>query len=137
LPATAGSQLIRSAFNADHGTPKPTRWIPYAEYSALMRTGARFFVLIKALRTLARPWPWGECFAPGLALAFVYGARWMGIGRIVTLAMFLTLWLVVCVFDGQRGIREGYAASTELLIRVVLFVVPAAIAVLLARSLQR
>jgi hypothetical protein len=71
------------------------------------------------------------------ALAFVYGARWMGIGRIVTLATFLTLWLIACVFDAQRGIRAGYAASTEALIHAVLFVVPAAIAVLLARSLQR
>jgi hypothetical protein len=72
-----------------------------------------------------------------LALAFVYGARWMGIGRIVTLATFLTLWLVACVFDAQRGIRAGYAASTEALIHAVLFVVPAAIAVLLARLLLR
>ena len=71
------------------------------------------------------------------AFAFVYGARWMGIGRIVTLATFLTLWLVACVFDAQRGIRAGYAAPTEVLIHAVLFVVPAAIAVLLARLLLR
>jgi hypothetical protein len=70
-----------------------------------------------------------------LALAVVYGARWMGIGRTVTVATFLTLWLVACVFDAQRGIRAGYAASAEALIHAFLFVVPAAIAVLLARSL--
>jgi hypothetical protein len=72
-----------------------------------------------------------------LALAFVYGARWLGIGRIVTLAIFLTLWLVACLVDAQRGIRAGYAASTETSIHVLLFILPAALAVLLARSLLR
>ena len=72
-----------------------------------------------------------------LALAMVYCARWMGIGRMVTVATFLTLWLVACVFDTQRGIRAGYTASTEVPIHALLFVVPAAIAVLLARSLLR
>lgn len=72
-----------------------------------------------------------------LALAFVYGARWIGIGRIVTVATFLTLWLAACLLDTQRGVRAGYAASTEALIHAFLFIVPAAIAVLLARSLLR
>jgi hypothetical protein len=72
-----------------------------------------------------------------LALVVVHGARWMGIGRIVTVTTFLTLWLVACVFDAQRGIRAGYAVSAEALIHSFLFVVPAAIAVLLARSLLR
>ncbi|HTF65536.1 MAG TPA: hypothetical protein VK638_22910 [Edaphobacter sp.] len=72
-----------------------------------------------------------------LALALVYVARWMGIGRIVTVATFLVLWLVACVFDAQRGIRAGYAISTEASIHALLFVVPAAIAVLLARTLLR
>jgi hypothetical protein len=34
-----------------------------------------------------------------LALAVIYCARWMGMGRIVTVVTFLTLWLVACVFD--------------------------------------
>jgi hypothetical protein len=72
-----------------------------------------------------------------LALIFVFGARWIGIGRIFTVSTFLILWLTACVFDAQRGIRAGYAASTEALIHGLLFVVPAAIAVLLARSLLR
>jgi hypothetical protein len=72
-----------------------------------------------------------------LALALVYAARWMGIGRIVTVATFLALWLVACVFDAQRGIRAGYAISTEASIHALLFVVPAAIAVLFARTLLR
>lgn len=72
-----------------------------------------------------------------LALVAVYCARWMGIGRTVTVATFLALWLVACVFDAQRGIRAGYAASTEALIHAFLFAVPAVIAVLLARSLLR
>jgi hypothetical protein len=52
-------------------------------------------------------------------------------------ATFLTFWLVVCVFDVQRGIRAGYAAFTEALIHVILFMVPAVIAVLLTRSLRQ
>jgi hypothetical protein len=70
-----------------------------------------------------------------LALVVVYGARWMGIGRNVTVATFLTLWLIACIFDAQRGIRAGYAASSEALIHAFLFGVPAVIIVLLARSL--
>jgi hypothetical protein len=72
-----------------------------------------------------------------LALIFVFGARRMDIGRIVTVSTFLILWLIACVVDAQRGIRAGYAASTETLIHGLLFVVPAAIALLLARSLLR
>lgn len=71
------------------------------------------------------------------ALLCVYGARSMGISRIVTSATFLALWFVACVFDAQRGIRAGYTASTEVLIHGFLFLVPATIAVLLARSWLR
>ncbi len=70
-----------------------------------------------------------------LSLAFVLGAKHLGRAKTLGEYLFLAGWLIFCVVDYSNGVKAGYAASEELRIHALVFLVPAITAWLAARYL--
>ncbi|MGA2696108.1 MAG: hypothetical protein ABSE92_08600 [Terriglobales bacterium] len=70
-----------------------------------------------------------------LSFAFVFGAGHLGRAKITGACLFLPVWLIFSIVDYFNGVKAGYAATDELRIHVLVWIVPAIAAWLFARYL--
>jgi hypothetical protein len=68
---------------------------------------------------------------------FLLAARRPGAGGPRLFTVFVVLWLVACAIDMAVGISHGYGFGEELAIHLLIFAVPAAAALVLARTTSR
>ena len=68
---------------------------------------------------------------------FLLAARRPGAGGPRLLTVFVVVWLVACAADLTVGVTHGYGFGEELAIHLLIFAVPAAAALVLARTAAR
>jgi hypothetical protein len=68
---------------------------------------------------------------------FLLAARRPGARGRRLLTVFVVVWLVACAADLTVGVTHGYGFGEELAIHLLIFAVPAAAALVLARTAAR